>query len=67
MDVIDHANNLNDWLLEKQLAAQTGHHCTAPSRHQCEECDDPIPEARRVALPGVTLCVGCQTLLEKRR
>lgn len=67
MDVIDHANNLNDWLLEKQLAAQTGHRNTTPSRHQCEECDEPIPEARRVALPGVTLCVNCQTLLEKRR
>ncbi|MFL1404407.1 DksA/TraR family C4-type zinc finger protein [Marinobacter sp. M1N3S26] len=27
----------------------------------CEECDDPIPEARRKALPGVRLCVRCQS------
>jgi phage/conjugal plasmid C-4 type zinc finger TraR family protein len=26
----------------------------------CEECDAPIPEARRQALPGVRLCVACQ-------
>lgn len=26
----------------------------------CEECEAPIPEGRRQALPGVRLCVGCQ-------
>ncbi|KAF1071721.1 MAG: putative protein YbiI [Pseudomonas citronellolis] len=26
----------------------------------CEECDAPIPEARRQAIPGVRLCVKCQ-------
>ena len=26
----------------------------------CEECDAPIPEARRAAIPGVRLCVSCQ-------
>ena len=26
----------------------------------CAECDEPIPEARRVALPGVKLCLDCQ-------
>ena len=25
----------------------------------CAECDDPIPEARREAIPGVKLCVEC--------
>lgn len=25
----------------------------------CAECDEPIPEARRAALPGVKLCVDC--------
>ena len=27
---------------------------------RCEECDVPIPEARRKAVPGVRLCVDCQ-------
>ena len=26
----------------------------------CEECDKPIPKARREAVPGVRLCVACQ-------
>ena len=28
---------------------------------QCEECDAEIPEGRRTALPGVRLCVECQS------
>jgi len=31
-----------------------------PSLERCEECDAPIPEARRRAVPGVRLCVTCQ-------
>jgi phage/conjugal plasmid C-4 type zinc finger TraR family protein len=27
----------------------------------CEDCDKPIPEARREAVPGVRLCVKCQS------
>ena len=27
---------------------------------RCEVCDDPIPQARREALPGVRLCRACQ-------
>ncbi len=34
------------------------------SRARCQECDDVIPEARRTALPGVKLCVECQTMLD---
>ncbi|MCX7560878.1 DksA/TraR family C4-type zinc finger protein [Sulfitobacter sp. F26204] len=25
----------------------------------CAECEEPIPEARRQALPGVKLCIDC--------
>jgi len=31
----------------------------------CEECEEPIPEARRKAMPGVRFCVRCQLELEK--
>ena len=30
----------------------------------CDECGEPIPEARRQFVPGVTHCVDCQTLKE---
>ncbi|MNV38013.1 hypothetical protein D3C71_1295490 [compost metagenome] len=33
---------------------------SGPSLEHCEECDAPIPEARRKAVPGVRLCVSCQ-------
>lgn len=29
------------------------------SNTHCAECDEPIPEARRRAIPGVKLCVDC--------
>jgi phage/conjugal plasmid C-4 type zinc finger TraR family protein len=31
-----------------------------PSATHCEDCGEPIPEARRAALAGVRLCVACQ-------
>ena len=30
----------------------------------CEECGEVIPKARREALPGVRLCLECQTELD---
>ncbi|AVO39581.1 DksA/TraR family C4-type zinc finger protein [Pukyongiella litopenaei] len=26
----------------------------------CADCEEPIPEARRRAIPGVKLCIDCQ-------
>lgn len=31
------------------------------SAHTCIECATPIPPKRRAALPGVQLCVACQS------
>ncbi len=31
----------------------------------CEECGEKIPLRRREAIPGVRLCVGCQSEQEK--
>ena len=35
------------------------------SQIHCLECETAIPEARRAAIPGVRLCIGCQSELEK--
>jgi phage/conjugal plasmid C-4 type zinc finger TraR family protein len=32
-----------------------------PSLTHCEECGEEIPAARREAVPGVRLCVPCQS------
>jgi len=36
------------------------------SATECEECGDPIPEARRAALPGVQCCISCAQLNEDK-
>ena len=33
----------------------------------CEQCGAAIPAARRKAMPGVRLCVNCQSEREKRQ
>ena len=37
------------------------------SLSHCEECEEAIPEARRKAVPGVRLCISCQSELEKQQ
>lgn len=39
---------------------------TGQGLSRCEECDAEIPEARRKAVPGVRLCVACQSELDER-
>ena len=38
-----------------------------PSADYCEDCGDEIPEARKLAVPGVQRCVFCQEQLERGR
>ena len=40
---------------------------TGEGSAHCEECEEAIPEARRQAIPGVRLCVRCQSALEKQQ
>jgi phage/conjugal plasmid C-4 type zinc finger TraR family protein len=35
------------------------------SLSHCEECDKAIPEARRLAIPGVRFCVACQEIIDQ--
>ncbi len=37
------------------------------SLSHCESCGEPIPEARRQALPGVRLCVACQEQRDRQQ
>ncbi|MCH6564422.1 MAG: DksA/TraR family C4-type zinc finger protein [Proteobacteria bacterium] len=37
------------------------------SLHHCEECNDAIPPARRKAIPGIRLCVSCQSDLDEQQ
>ena len=37
------------------------------SLRHCEECEKDIPQARREAIPGVRLCISCQSALEEEQ
>ena len=47
--------------VRNQLAKQA----EKPSAEFCEECGEDIPEMRRKLVPGVQLCIHCQTRLER--
>lgn len=66
MDNADVASEYMEWRLEQVLKARQYRPSELASRAVCKECDELIPAARRKALPGVQLCVACQTLLEGR-
>lgn len=40
---------------------------TGESAEFCDECGQPIPQARRLAMPGVRYCVACQQALEQHQ
>ncbi|MCD9570135.1 TraR/DksA family transcriptional regulator [Pseudomonas protegens] len=68
-DLADIANDLVQERLDQALAARQllRPELAAHSFLICEDCDGPIPEARRLAQPGCTLCVTCQEIDEVRR
>ncbi|MDA8164074.1 MAG: TraR/DksA family transcriptional regulator [Desulfobacteraceae bacterium] len=65
MDEIDIAQNHWELLLSARInnlrQKATGADASAT---ECEECGVEIPEARRQAVPGCTLCVDCQEKTE---
>ncbi|WP_372238169.1 TraR/DksA C4-type zinc finger protein [Pseudomonas sp. R2-37-08W] len=55
--------------MDRALAARNSNK-TATVAHSfmfCEECDTPIPTERRIAIPGCTHCVTCQSFDEARK
>lgn len=62
-DLMDYAQEQQAQVLEAQIA-NARKSSVLPSAFVCEECDAPIPPARREAVPGVYTCVDCQHLRE---
>lgn len=50
-------------LSESMRARQSGRGATESYTH-CEDCGEPIPEARRLAMPGCIRCIECQEIHE---
>jgi phage/conjugal plasmid C-4 type zinc finger TraR family protein len=49
-----------DASIDDEVARARSRLPTGESLRVCESCGADIPEARRRAVPGVRLCVGCQ-------
>lgn len=64
MDIADQASDRETADREFALAAQRACRPAGRSASHCSDCGEPIPEARQQAVPGVTLCVDCQTVQE---
>jgi RNA polymerase-binding transcription factor DksA len=49
--------------VQQKLAAQA----KEPSLENCEECGEEIAQARRLAVPGVKLCIYCKEISERKK
>lgn len=56
-----------DSTIEDAIARARSQLPRGESLAHCEECEAPIPEARRQAIPGVRLCVACQSEHDKQQ
>lgn len=68
-EIIDQANELVEQNINQAIQAHRLNHSAVSATH-CEECGDNLPEARRKAYPGCTMCVSChgeQELRNKQR
>ncbi len=52
---------------DRALAEHRAKMPTGPSLEECDACGAEIPEARRIAAPGCTMCITCQEISEKRK
>lgn len=65
MDIIDSASEVEELQRNAALAAHRINRL-AVSAIRCSDCDEELPEARRIAYPGCTMCVDCQADAERR-
>lgn len=62
-DIIDTAAEIEELQRNAALSAHRINR-NAASAERCEECDEPIPEPRRAAVPGCHTCAECQSVIE---
>ncbi len=55
-----------DASLDDALKRVRRHIPAGESLGNCERCEAEIPEGRRLALPGVRLCVACQSEIDRQ-
>ena len=58
-------DQIDDTILDG-VAAARARLPAGESASECDECGEPIPQARRRALPGVRTCIACQSVRDRR-
>ncbi|EHP39410.1 DnaK suppressor protein/ C4-type zinc finger protein, DksA/TraR family [Cupriavidus basilensis OR16] len=67
-DIFDRATEAEERHREDAIAqARARAHATHESRADCAKCGEPIPEARRLAVQGCTLCIDCARWREQHQ
>ncbi|EDW1420437.1 TraR/DksA family transcriptional regulator [Salmonella enterica subsp. enterica] len=64
-EIIDQASALEETMRDHAIQAHRLNHSAVSATHRVE-CGDNLPEARRKAYPGCTMCVSCQDDAERR-
>lgn len=65
-DMFDRAQELEQRQRDEALARQAAKQNAGTSLSHCEDCGEPIPEKRRLAVPGCHRCIHCQNEHEER-
>lgn len=63
-DIIDRASEREAEFLAEALARHQRPSENRGSLSHCQDCGEPIPEARRKAVSGCTRCIVCQEYFE---
>lgn len=63
MDIIDNASELEELHRNAALSRPRMQINSASTTH-CRECEEALPETRRIAIPGCQLCTSCKGVEE---
>jgi phage/conjugal plasmid C-4 type zinc finger TraR family protein len=66
-DELDDAQRRDQLHRERALANALAAMPHGVGRADCEDCEDPIPAARRRAVPTCTRCITCQTAFDHQQ
>lgn len=66
-DDIDRANDQAQYLLDVAIHRNRVFPSSRVSAQFCEDCEEPIPLPRQLAIEGCETCIHCQSLREALR
>lgn len=64
-EIIDEANALEQHIIDIGISKLRINRNAVSATH-CEECGIEIPEARRISVPGCTMCIDCKEIAERK-